>query len=62
MIPTSQDIERDELAELASLFAGAYIRLLLSRGADTTRQKPLDVAGDNEAPLSERVSRRTKLA
>jgi hypothetical protein len=62
MIPAPEDAQHDDRAELASLFATAYIRLLASRGADAARRKHLDVAGDNEAPLSERVSRRTKRA
>jgi len=52
----------DESQELASLLAAVYLRLLLSPGNDASPQKQLDVANHNEAPLSQRVSRRTKLA
>jgi len=50
------------LHDLALQFAAGYVRLLASRGNDASPQNPLDVAADNEAPLSERPSRRTKLA
>jgi len=51
-----------DLDELALVLATAYLRMLLSRGNDTSPQNQLDVVDDNEAPLPERVSRRTKLA
>jgi len=53
---------QDESQELAGLLAAAYLRMLLSPGNDAVPQKRLDVVDDNEAPLPERVSRRTKRA
>lgn len=48
--------------DLPFLLAAAYLRLLASRRDDTVPQKQLDVVDENEAPLSERVSRRTSRA
>ena len=58
----SGGVQDEDLRDLACLLATGYLRLVASRWADAARQKHLDVAADNEAPLSERVSRRTKRA
>ena len=46
--------------DLPSLLAAAYLRLLAARRDDRAQQKQLDVVDENEAPLSQRVSRRKR--
>jgi hypothetical protein len=50
--------EARDLHELAALLAAGYVRLLGARGIEAAQLKRLDVADGNEAPLSQRTSRR----
>ena len=62
MIPTPYDAKRDELRELASLLAAAFIRLLASRKAAQDSKNPLDSLDQPSDELAMRTPRRSRRA